>query len=193
MGIDVVLLIVFVVMAGAIALDRSWAAGDSAAMPPATPSPAPVPAPVLALPHRVAPTLVLPDLSELAHCSDGWALFGPSGTVVATNLPERAALLAGACAVLRWAQTPDQTGRDWHTVAVEGPSGIVLGEASPGGAVLAVLARRDAPTGELRRAMGHALQEVDRRWAALSIAADLSAAEPTSPGGGEDAPQTTGD
>ena len=164
MGIDLILVVVLVVMVGAIALDRHWAGLEAAAEPssaePATAVAVEVPAP--------APALPVPDFAELASRSEGWALLGPAGTVVATNLPERAALLAGACAVLRLAQGPDDgAAMAWRTVTLEGPSGILLGEASPSGAVLAVLARREAESAVLRRAMGQALAEVERRWAAL--------------------------
>ncbi len=105
-------------------------------------------------------------LSQLGAHTEGWALMGPSGTVVATNLPERAALLAGACAVLRLAgdSAVDAHLQPWHTVTLEGPRGFLLGQMSPRGAVLAVLARRDADRGDLRQAMRSALLEVEHRW-----------------------------
>ncbi len=164
-----ILVITFAVMIGAVVLDRAGA--------PAPDAPSPIPGrnghvPQAALAEPV-PTAALPGppFAELSADADGWALVGPAGTVVATNLPERAALLAGACAVLRLA-SGEQAGQPlpWRTVTLEGPSGVLLGEASPRGAVLAVLARHGADVGRLRAEMGAALGEVERRWP-LALAA----------------------
>jgi len=155
---DGIVLVALAVMTAALVVDRMLAAAPQPAAAPGAGS-------ALVAP-RPAPALPVPDLAELSARTEGWAVLGPAGTVVATNLPERAALLAGACAVLRLASGSDGA-LPWRTVTLEGPSGILLGEASPRGAVLAVLARRDADGDELRRAMALALGEIDRRWAAL--------------------------
>lgn len=150
---------VFAVMSGALVLDQTVLRG--AGRPPTPGGPA-LPAARQGAPVA-APTLALP---RLAAQAEGWALMGPSGTLVATNLPERAALLAGACAVLRLAG--DSGGGEmpppWHTVSLEGPRGFLLGEMSPRGAILAVLARVHSNRGDLRQAMAEALVEVERRW-----------------------------
>lgn len=176
---DLIVLATLVLMVAALVIDRL---GAAVAVPgPAPVAPLPVPAPLEALP--------VPDLAGLSALAEGWALLHPAGTVVATNLPERAALLAGACAMLRLAsgEAPGQA-LPWRTVMLQGPSGMLLGEASPRGAVLAVLARRGTDEGALRRVMGLALGEVERRWSlgsgpALAAWAELDAqaADPAGP------------
>lgn len=171
-----------VVMAAAVVLDRLPRAGPVATAGAVATE---LPAPPLAEPVLEAGegSFGLPRLGAMA---EGWALMGPSGTLVATNLPERAALLAGACAVLRLAGDADDQREllPWHTVTLEGPHGYLLGEMSPRGAVLAVLARGDTDRAGLRRGMADALAEVERRWDDLlpaggdRPAAPLPAAEP---------------
>ncbi len=157
----------FAAMIAALVADRAAAAAAAPA-----PVAAPVPAPAAA---------ASADLADLSAAAEGWALVAPDGHVAATNLPERAALLAGACAVLRLASGAEAA-LPWHTVTLEGPAGVLLGEASPHGAVLAVLARREADVEALRARMGHALAEFDRHLPALGRAWDdgrsLGAAEP---------------
>gem|GEM_PF-6145005 len=175
-GIDVLLGVVFAVMSAAVVVDRRLATAG------APPAPAPVAGPALPDPVLRIETgsFGLPQLGALA---EGWALMGPSGTLVATNLPERAALLAGACAVLRLAgdAADDAALRPWHTVTLEGPRGFLLGEMSPRGAVLAVLARADADRGDIRRGMSDALGEVERRWEELLPGVSRSLPEPAPP------------
>lgn len=165
-GIDLLLIFVFVTMGVAVMLDRRLAAVEHHAEV-AQPKPAET---VMELATDI---LRLPQLTDYAQ---GWALMGPTGTVVATNLPERAGWLAGACAALRLS---GPSGEPWHSVMLQGEGGFLLGEASPRGAVLAVLARSDTGLAALRSAMSDALVEVERRWDELvPVASTQSLPEP---------------
>jgi len=151
--IDLLLLSVFALMGLAVVIDRAWAG----AQPPAEPAPS-------ALTTR--PEAEVLGFPELGAHAQGWALMGPTGTLVATNVPARAPLLAAACAVLRLAGDSggDPALPPWQTVTLEGGSGLVLGEMSARGAILAVLAAPATDRGVLRAAMAEALAEVERRW-----------------------------
>lgn len=138
-----ILLGTFAAMIAALVADR--VAGTDARRPATAPVPA----------------AAGPDMTDLSAAAEGWALVSPDGHVAATNLPERAALLAGACAVLRLA-SGGEAALPWRAVTLEGPAGLLLGEASPHGAVLAVLARRDADVEGLRTRMGRVLAAFDR-------------------------------
>jgi hypothetical protein len=180
--VHVVLVAVPLAMAVAIVLDRTVLTaaapvpGRAVPVPPPTTGepgtdhtiPAPVPPAAWASGH----------LRELAARAEGWALLGPGGTVVATNLPERAALLASACAALR--RAPGAEGM-WRTVTLEGPAGLLLGEAGPSGRMLAVLARPGADLQALRRAMRQTLAELEAQPPAGSEA-DALAGDRVEPG-----------
>ncbi len=152
--------LVLVIMTIGLAVDLSLGGGGTGA-PEADPT---VAAPQVRLPA--------PWYDPLAERAEGWALLAPSGRIVATNLPERAALLTALLAVLRLGS--EQGG--WHTALLQGPEAALLARLSARGALLAVLARGEVDAAALGAAMSTALERVEERWD------DLVGPAPTTPG-----------
>lgn len=207
-----VMLVTFACMAAAVAWDRR----------PSAPRPADAPGadrradrgvatPAAATVQAQVPARGWPPAGSAFHllgAAAGWALLGPDGRLLGSNLSPRQALLAGVCALLRLHADSRMAGAHctaaptppWRTVRAEGPGAVLLGQASPRGAVLAVLARRGhdpggpvssggtgaAPPPEsvgatLDRWMTWCLAEVEADWEAWVAAAD--AADPAGQGG----------
>jgi predicted regulator of Ras-like GTPase activity (Roadblock/LC7/MglB family) len=169
----VVMAIVFTAMALAIVVDQRLLrpvaprarAGDSAEARP--------------LPADLERTL-----ASVLAAADGWALVGPDGTLLATNLPRRAALLAAACAALRLS-TPgaDDAGTPDRPARMEAPGGTLLAAASADGLVLSVLLAQGRDEGAASAAMATALR-LGRRADGHSPATDamaLAGSRPSSP------------
>ncbi len=119
----------------------------------------------------------LGELSGLG--AQGWALGGPTGTLLATNEPAGAALLADALTMLR--PGPEAGKRLWDALTLEGPVGVILGSSTDHGWSLAVLARGDADRPRLRTAMADILGGIRDRgpgWEQADAARMLGAAQP---------------
>lgn len=129
--------------------------------------------------------------------AEGWMLVGPTGTLLATNQPSAVALLADAASTLRLG-SDSEAASAWNSLTLEGPAGVLLGETTPHGWTLAVLARADADRPQLRAAMTgilHGIRERGPGWeqsdaARLLGAAEASAGARQSPDGAE--PATSG-
>jgi hypothetical protein len=199
---DLVLLVLFALMAAAIALDRRLAGLEAAGrggLPRAAEAQGRRAATGIRGPGRPraargAPALPVPrsafvQLGEVA----GWALLGPTGRLLAANLPRDKALLAALCALMRlreletgtapaprvggaegpaireapWpARWPGAAGPGgWRTASAPAPAGVLLGLASPSGAVLAAVAPAGTDAETVARRMTWCLAEVEAGWA----------------------------
>ncbi len=136
---------------------------------------------------------LLPDVADrvrqlVSLGAEGWMLVGPTGTLLASNQPSGVAFLADAASTLRLG-SGGEAGSAWNSLTLEGPAGVLLGEATPHGWTLAVLARTDADQPQLREAMTGILsgiREGGPGWeqsdaARLLGAAEASAGEGQSP------------
>lgn len=97
-------------------------------------------------------------LAELLREADGWALVGPDGALLATNLQRRVALLAAACAALRLSDGAEDQAR------LQAPGGALLAGVSPEGFVLSVLLTEGRDQAAASAAMSVALRLSAHLW-----------------------------
>ncbi len=156
--VGLVLTVVFGGMTLAILADRLGAArGAPAAVPEPPVSLAQAPASV---PDPAGAGGQLRRFPELARHAQGWALITEGTTVVATDTPATALLLARACTALTDAADGASAQAAWRSMRLQGDAGLLLAEAGRGQTRLAVLARPGASEAEVRAAMGIALKRV---------------------------------
>lgn len=161
MGVSgLVLAVVFGGMTLAILVDRLGAARGAPAAAGAAANDGPASLARAPVPDPAGAGRQLRRFPELAQHAQGWALITAGSTVVATDTPAAALLLARACTALTDVHDGPAAQAAWRSMRLQGEAGLLLAETGRGEARLAVLARPGAPEAEVRAAMGHALERV---------------------------------